>query len=338
MLAMCPPPFMNLLRLIGPDLNLAVFQRWIIASSGLKAMMALHVWRSLKNKCELFSQTGLDIRIGRNMQKIRYVLLAILLIAIKVSFAQSSLTLEFTDTVLTDGKTIKLEAFVYEPANPNGKTILFSHGSTGGKKESIKETIKFMRIGKLVSDNGYRMVAYMRKGRGASEGTFREESGKCDRESLNAEVADAYPQMDQVVDQVRKTYKTDKIILMGHSRGGFLSTLYAAKNPNKISAAVNFAGVWSAFCENSNGGFSHEILSNSASKFKNLYWAYFDNDSYFAADRFNDPNYDWMASTALKYGITFKKYPISDMKDGHLTPTWRPEVWINDVIPWLNVR
>lgn len=255
-----------------------------------------------------------------------------------VASAQAPMKFEYKDPSSPNDAPILLEAYVYEPATPNGKTILFSHGSTGGKKESIKETIKFMRIGKLVSDNGYRMVVYMRKGRGASEGVFVEESGKCDRDSLNAEVADAYPQMDQVVEQIRKKYKTEKIILMGHSRGGFLSTLYAAKNPEKISASVNFAGVWSAFCENRNGGFSHEVLSNSAAKFKNLYWAYFENDSYFAANTFNDPNYDWMSSTASKNGITFKKYPVSDMKDGHLTPTWRPEVWASDVMPWLNAR
>lgn len=272
------------------------------------------------------------------MHKIHTYLVAALALFSASSFAQTPITLTFTDPTLSDGKTIKLEAFLYEPAIPNGKTILFSHGSTGGKKESIKETIKFMRIGKLVSDNGYRMVAYMRKGRGTSEGVFKEESGKCDRESLNAEVADAYPQMDQVVEQVRKNYKSEKIILMGHSRGGFLSTLYAARNPEKISAAVNFAGVWSAFCENRNGGFSHDILSDSARKFKNLYWAYFENDSYFARDTFNDPDYDWMSSTASKSGITFKKYPMADMKDGHLTPTWRPETWANDVLRWLDGR
>lgn len=255
-----------------------------------------------------------------------------------VASAQAPMKFEYKDPSSPNDAPILLEAYVYEPATPNGKTILFSHGSTGGKKESIKETIKFMRIGKLVSDNGYRMVAYMRKGRGASEGVFVEESGKCDRDSLNAEVADAYPQMDQVVEQIRKKYKTEKIILMGHSRGGFLSTLYAAKNPEKISASVNFAGVWSAFCENRNGGFSHDVLNDSATKFKNLYWAYFENDSYFATNTFNDPNYDWISSTASKNGITFKKFPMSDMKDGHLTPTWRPEVWSNDVMPWLNAR
>jgi pimeloyl-ACP methyl ester carboxylesterase len=262
----------------------------------------------------------------------------ICLLCVGFTNAQTTTKFEYKDPTDPNAATIQLEAFVYEPANFNGKTILFSHGSTGGKKESIKETIKFMRIGKIVSDNGYRMIAYMRKGRGASEGVFKEESGKCDRDSLNAEVADAYPQMDQVVDQIRKKYKTEKIILMGHSRGGFLSSVYAAKNPNKTLAAVNFAGVWSAFCENRNGGFSHEMLNDSASKFKNLYWAYFENDSYFAPDTFNDPNYDWMSATASKHGITFKKYPMSDMKDGHLTPTWRPEIWANDVIPWMNAR
>ena len=48
------------------------------------------------------------------------------------------------------------------------------------------------------------MVTYMRKGRGKSEGVFVEESGRRDRRSLQAEVADVYPQMEQVVQQVRQ--------------------------------------------------------------------------------------------------------------------------------------
>ena len=233
------------------------------------------------------------------------------------------------------GEVVKLEGYLHEPINYNGKTILMSHGSTGGKKENIAESIKYLRIGKIVNQEGYRLVTYMRKGRGQSEGVFVEESGRCDRTSLNNEVADAYPQMQQVVEQVRVRFSSEKLILMGHSRGGFLSTYFAARNPEKVLASVNFAGVWSAFCENRNNGFSHETLNDAASKFKNNYWAYFENDSYFAANTFNDPTYEWMAMTAAKHGITFKKFPQNGMSDGHSTPTWKPETWQVDVLGWL---
>lgn len=246
--------------------------------------------------------------------------------------AQESFTFNYSDP---SGSVQKLEAFLYVPQAPNGRVIVFSHGSTGGKKESIAESIKSMRIGKIASDRGYHMVSFMRKGRGKSEGVFVEETNRCDRDSLTWEVNDAYPQLMQVVDWSRKKFNVDKVILMGHSRGGFLSSYFAAKNPEKIQAAISLAGVWSAYCEKSNGGFSHDHLKDSADRFKNLYWAYFENDTYFANDRFADPNYEWFTATAKLAGVKFKKYPQLDQKDGHLTPTWRPEVWANDVFDWL---
>lgn len=253
--------------------------------------------------------------------------------AVSLAQAQETFALDYVDPA---GNKLRLEAFMYTPAKPNGRVIVFSHGSTGGKKEAVAESIKFLRIGKIASERGYRMVAFMRKGRGKSEGTFVEETNKCDRASLMGEVNDAYPQLMQVVNWTRQQFSVDKVILMGHSRGGFLSTVFSAKNPDLTLAAVNLAGVWSAFCELRNGGFSHDAMKEASDQFKNMYWAYFENDSYFASDRFNDPNYEWFAATAGKAGVQFKRYPQLDQKDGHLTPTWRPEVWANDVFGWLD--
>ena len=251
-----------------------------------------------------------------------------------IAHAQETLGLDYVNP--GSGEKIRLEAFLYSSPKPNGKVIVFSHGSTGGNRAVIAESIKFMRIGKLAADRGYHLVSFMRKGRGKSEGAFLEETGRCDRSSLTSEVADAYPQLSQVVDWSRRRFNVEKVILMGHSRGGFLSAHFSAQNPDRSLASVNLAGVWSAFCEGRNGGFSHDTLKNAATQFRHMYWAYFENDTYFAVDRFNDPQYDWMSQTANQAGIRFKKYPQLDMKDGHATPTWRPEVWANDVFDWLD--
>jgi pimeloyl-ACP methyl ester carboxylesterase len=252
----------------------------------------------------------------------------------QLAWGQEAISIPYLDPMT--GKEIKLEAFVYEPKQPNGKTIVFSHGSTGGNKAVIAETIKFLRIGKIASDKGYRMVSFMRKGRGKSEGVFAEESGKCDRGNLGKEVDDAYPQLSQVATWVSKKYEVEKLIFMGHSRGGFLSSYFAGRHPERTMAAVSLAGVWSAFCEMSNGGFSRDMFSQSSQVFKNQFWAYFENDSYFAPDRFNDPQYEWFSAMAKSKGVVFNKYPQLDRKDGHETGTWRPDVWANDVFFWLD--
>jgi pimeloyl-ACP methyl ester carboxylesterase len=262
--------------------------------------------------------------------------LAVTLSYVSILWAQTSTRFDYKNPSNSNEPSIQLEAYVYEPSNPNGKTILFSHGSTGGKKELISYSTKFPTIASEVTKQGYRLVVYMRKGRGKSEGVFVEETGKCDRGSLDWEVADAYPQINQVVDQIRDRYKADKVILMGHSRGGFLSSLYAANNPSKVIAAVNLAGVWSAFCESRNNGYSHDALKESATKFKNQYWVYFENDSYFSEKRFNDPKYIWISETAKNNGLIVGIYPDAGEADGHATAYKRPDLWSGDVFKWLN--
>ncbi len=254
------------------------------------------------------------------------------------SFAEEQIFFSFIDSNISPS-TLKLEGYLHEPKEFNGKIILMLHGSTGGKKEFIKPSIKFLRIGAAANVAGFRVLTFMRKGRGASEGDFTEETpytqSPCMRSSIEREISEAYSQLDQVVNSIREKYSTDKIILMGHSRGGFLSTYYALKNPNKVLGAVNISGVWSAWCEAKNNGFNHEAFEKSAIGYKNQYWVYFQNDSYFGEKTFNDPTYEWFASTARKHSINFKAYPSGDMKDGHDVGTWKPEVWTGDVLPWI---
>lgn len=258
--------------------------------------------------------------------------------AVAISFnaaSQVPISFDFNDPSLTDGNTIKLEGYVYEPEKSNGKTILMTHGSTGGVKENIALSVKFSTIAAQVTKAGYRFVVYTRKGRGMSQGIFQEETGKCDRPSLDWEVADAYPQMKQVVAQVRQTYNSPRLILMGHSRGGFISALYATRNPSEVLAVVNISGVWSAFCEKKNNGYSHDALAKFAGGFKNQFWAYFKNDSYFSPVRFNDPDYEWLSDIASRNGLTFKVYPDVGLPDGHATGYKRPDLWSDDVFSWL---
>ena len=71
-----------------------------------------------------------------------------------LAFAQiqqpNPITFTFTDEKYTDNKPIKLEGFEYIPSNPNGRVIVFLHGSAGGTSDQryIKESIKsFVTIG-----------------------------------------------------------------------------------------------------------------------------------------------------------------------------------------------
>ena len=250
--------------------------------------------------------------------------------------ARAELQLVFSHSALTDGKEIKLETFEYLPEKWNGKVMVMSHGSTGGHDKAIKASTRFLNISKFALENGYAFVVYMRKGRGRSEGEFTEESGRCDYASLTREVAEAEAQLEQVIRQVTEKYRVSKVVLMGHSRGGFLSSIYAGRHPTQVQAVVNLAGGWSTACEGRNGGFGRRALEESARNFRPQFWAYFENDSYFARNKFDDPDYAWFTRTAVANGVTLKVFGDAGRKDGHEAPTWVPKEWAAELFPLLN--
>lgn len=243
--------------------------------------------------------------------------------------AQTELVVNYND----GNKNLKLQAFEYRPTKWNGQVIIMNHGSTGGGGNP-RLVYKFTQIAKEVTDQGYIFLTYMRKGRGNSEGDFTEETGRCGLTTLNGEFREAADQLKQVVQQVKITYRVNKVFLMGWSRGGFLSSMYASENPEEVSGVVSLAGVWSAFCE-SRGGFSKFNLEESAKKFNKQIWVYVSEDSYFQSDKFNDPNYEWFDRVAQRYNINLFKYKNSLSRDGHFLPVLKPEVWAKDAFPLL---
>lgn len=256
-----------------------------------------------------------------------------------IGIAQTETTFIFTDPSLTKGMPIKLQAFEYIPTKSNGKVIIFSHGSVADSSDqrSVKSPIKFANISKHALDNGYTFVTFMRKGRGASEGEFTEQFRPgCSYGKNEAEQKEALAQLDQVVDQAITKYGVQKVIVMGHSRGGLLSARYALEKPEKVLAVVVLAGIWNASCEKNNGQASYQMLDDSAKKFKPQFWAYFEYDSYFGIGQADDYQYRALKKVASKDGVTFKIFGPGTRKDGHDTPTWQPKDWANEFFPLLN--
>ena len=260
--------------------------------------------------------------------------LTIIIFFSSTAFA-AEITFKFSDSNLTENQSFSLEGHEYLPKQWNGKVILMSHGSTGGNNSAVKTSLKFVNISKIATDNGYIFVTYMRKGRGKSEGKFTEETGRCDYGSLTREVSEAEAQLRQVLQQVKDKHRVSKVILMGHSRGGFLSSVYASKNPGEVQAVVNLAGAWSAVCEGKNGGFARQALEEAAKKFKPHFWAYFENDSYFATGKLGDKDYIWFKKMAEENRVTLKVFSDAGRSDGHQAPTWAPKEWADFFFPLM---
>jgi pimeloyl-ACP methyl ester carboxylesterase len=157
-----------------------------------------------------------------------------------------------------DKGTIRLMTYVYRPLkNDRHEVVLFSHGSTGGLARSPKEpgggNAPPPVVVQFFVSHGYTVVAPMRRGRGESTGNYVEEcsvyTGKCTNAESFARgdraLKEALLDTDAVIDQLilaRLVPRKSKILLVGHSRGGFLSLILAGERPTLIKGVVNFAG------------------------------------------------------------------------------------------------
>jgi pimeloyl-ACP methyl ester carboxylesterase len=157
-----------------------------------------------------------------------------------------------------DRGRIRLVSLVYRPLKKDRKeVVLFSHGSTGGEIRSPEEPWEGppLSVIRFFISRGYTVVAPMRRGRAESSGTYIEEcpiyTGACtlaqQTAMLDRGVREAMLDTAAVIDQVvyrRIVPRTSKLLLVGVSRGGFLSLLVAADRPRQTTAVVNFVGGW----------------------------------------------------------------------------------------------
>ena len=159
-----------------------------------------------------------------------------------------------------DKGAIQLTTYVYRPVkNDRHEVALFSHGSTGGLARSPKEpggaNALPASVVQFFVSRGYTLVAPMRRGRGESTGAYVEEcsvfTGQCtvaDQVALGERgIREALLDTDAVMQQLvlgRIAPADARIVLVGHSRGGFLSLVLAGERPTLVKAVVNFAGGW----------------------------------------------------------------------------------------------
>jgi hypothetical protein len=56
------------------------------------------------------------------MRKLKNLILAFIILICKLSYAQNNTSFNFSDRTLTEGKTLALEAYEYQPFKWNGKS------------------------------------------------------------------------------------------------------------------------------------------------------------------------------------------------------------------------
>jgi len=115
-------------------------------------------------------------------------------------------------SVITEGQNLYVRTFGSSDAKP----IIFLHGGPGFNCANFEST-----TAKRLSENGFFVIVYDRRGEGRSIDTNAKFTFK---ETFND------------LDEIYKKYKISKASLIGHSFGGIVAILFAEKHPEKINS------------------------------------------------------------------------------------------------------
>jgi dienelactone hydrolase len=149
------------------------------------------------------------------------------------------------DTGSVGSSAIKLEATLYKPVGDGPfPLVIFNHGSTGEGRIPLDRTDNLWRFGASLVRKDMALLVPMRRGRGKSQGEYREPY-ECTLDHSRLGIRYASESLDAVYEFLKSQtwVARDKIILAGNSRGGILSVIYGAERRDAAIAVINFAVV-----------------------------------------------------------------------------------------------
>jgi dienelactone hydrolase len=151
-----------------------------------------------------------------------------------------------------DGSQAKLEATVIRPDRPERfPLVVLVHGTPRATGETLRSIMAQQSPADLLdpalafAQRGYAAVSIMRRGFGRSEGPFAESlSGTCNDRDYLAVGRVAAEDITGAVATLRSEpwVDPDRVLLLGHSTGGFAVTAAAANNPPGVVGILDFAG------------------------------------------------------------------------------------------------
>jgi dienelactone hydrolase len=156
-------------------------------------------------------------------------------------------------TVKTDdgSRGIQLEATLYRPQGSQPAHLaIINHGSDIGRDQL--KSFSFYAEARWLLEKGYAVLVLMRRGRGQSEGVYGEDTYAYDR---SGRIIDTTSGIMEGVEDLQSAIahgrgfdfvRPGPVLLVGQSRGGFLSVIYAGLRPQEVMAVINIAGGWVA--------------------------------------------------------------------------------------------
>lgn len=223
-----------------------------------------------------------------------------------------------------DGRPICLEMVTYKPLGTGPfPTLLFNHGSTGMGNDAatFTTTVTSPALARFFNDRGWMVVFPQRRGRGKSGGVYAEGldpdgSGYSHRpECALAGFEHALYDVECAVGHLleRSDVDRDRLLIGGHSRGGFLALAAAGARPGLFQGVLNFVGGWvdeQATADEINGG----LATRGAGFAGPTFWLYADHDPFYSLAH-SRRNFD--AFVAVGGRGSFHALPTQAGQDGH---------------------
>ena len=239
---------------------------------------------------------------------------------------------EYSHVGPTAGKPLTLQTTLYRLPSPEPHpVVIINHGSTGPGVVPVSEVYRAGNEASFYRSLGYIVVVPMRKGRGASDGTFFEES-----EDQAVELDSAIEDLNAVVEFMTKQPDVDptRIVVTGVSRGGLLAVAYAERYPTNVIGVINFSGGW--WGEHTpNADFNFEEFRKAGRNAKiPMLWLYADHDSYYSLD-FVEREFAVFRSAGGRGDL----FEVRDLPgEGHFLCAWldRWQVKVTDYLKEIN--
>jgi len=184
-------------------------------------------------------------------------------------------------------QTLSLEATLYQPAGRGPfPLVVLSHGTPReARQRRAMGRLRFNAQGWEFVSLGFAVVIPMRRGYGHSEGDYAEEEGFCDRALFYEAGMESAQDLLATVRYLSSLPFIDphRIVLAGHSSGGFASLALASKGFPGLVGVINFAGGRGSMKEKN---CSPANLVAACARFGRTsrvptLWLYAENDTYF---------------------------------------------------------
>jgi dienelactone hydrolase len=255
------------------------------------------------------------------------------------SLGQARQHITFTTTI--DGAGYALEAMVYRPQDGNARHpfILLTHGRNGpNPKRNPLEVCSMSPLGEALAAKGYMVMMLVRRGYGASQGPdseyleTAEDSGFAGAKDVIAGVEYMRGQAD--VD-------ASKMLLMGHSQGGWVTLAASALSTDGVLGAVNLSG--GINFQQEHGKSIRSSLVNEMHMFQSAQifgadarvpslWIYAENDNFRT-----DTVRGWLSGFQQAGGQAALVVKPAYSSGGHYA-TWQPAVIMDDLMAFFAAR